>query len=51
VTSSAYDAINRLKLLLPGYVRRDDVRILEPGDTLEHLTDATDSDSATAASG
>jgi L-ascorbate metabolism protein UlaG (beta-lactamase superfamily) len=39
VTSGAYDAINRLKLLLPDYVRRADVRILEPGDTLEHVTE------------
>jgi L-ascorbate metabolism protein UlaG (beta-lactamase superfamily) len=51
VTSGAYDAINRLKILLPQYVRRADVRILEPGDTFEHLTNDTDSDSATAASG
>jgi L-ascorbate metabolism protein UlaG (beta-lactamase superfamily) len=51
VTSGAYDAINRLKLLLPQYVRRADVRILEPGDTLQHLTNDTESDSATAASG
>ena len=51
VTSGAYDAINRLKVLLPGYVRRADVRILEPGNTLEHLTDDTGSDSGTAASG
>jgi L-ascorbate metabolism protein UlaG (beta-lactamase superfamily) len=51
VTSGAYDAINRLKVLLPQYVRRADVRILEPGDTLEHFTNEADSDSATAASG
>lgn len=36
VTSGAYDAINRLRTLLPGYLRRSDVRILEPGDSLEH---------------
>ena len=39
VTSGAYDAINRLKLLLPQYVRQEDVRILEPGDTLEYGSD------------
>ena len=39
VTSGAYEAINRLKSLLAAYVRRADVRILEPGDTLEHLPD------------
>lgn len=37
VTSGAYDAINRLKSLLSEYVRRQDVRILEPGHTLEHF--------------
>jgi hypothetical protein len=37
VTSGAFDAINRLKLLLPTYDRRTDVRILEPGHFLEHL--------------
>ena len=37
VTSGAYDAINRLKLLLPTYNRRTDVRILEPGHFLEHV--------------
>lgn len=36
VTSNAYDAINRLKLLLPSFDRRADVRILEPGHFLEH---------------
>lgn len=36
VTSGAYDAINRLKQLLPAYDRRTDVRILEPGHSLEH---------------
>lgn len=36
VTSGAYDAINTLRSLLSGYERRADVRILEPGDTLEH---------------
>jgi hypothetical protein len=51
VTSGAYDAINRLKLLLPGYVRRADVRILEPGDTLEHVPDNGDSRTVTTASG
>ncbi len=37
VTSGAYDAINRLKSLLPLYGRRSDVRILEPGHILEHV--------------
>lgn len=37
VTSGAYDAIERLRWLLPSYARRADVRILEPGHTLEHL--------------
>jgi L-ascorbate metabolism protein UlaG (beta-lactamase superfamily) len=37
VTSGAYDAVNRLKLLLPEYRRRSDVRILEPGHFLEHI--------------
>ena len=48
VTSGAYDAINRLRLLLPEYIRREDVRILEPGDTLQHVPDTTSSASATA---
>jgi len=51
VTSGAYDAINRLKLLLPDYVRRADVRILEPGDTLEHVPDNGISRTVTTASG
>ena len=51
VTSGAYDAINRLKLILPGHVRRADVRILEPGDTLEHTPDNGDSSTITTASG
>ena len=50
VTSGAYDAINRLKLLLPEYVRRADVRILEPGDTLEHVTDHGNSGGSSPAS-
>jgi len=37
VTSGAYDAIQRLKLLLSTYSRRTDVRILEPGHFLEHF--------------
>jgi len=37
VTSGAFDAINRLKALLPMYSKRADVRILEPGHVLEHL--------------
>ena len=51
VTSGAYDAINRLKSLLPGYVRRAHVRILEPGDTLEHVADNGDSRTVTTTSG
>lgn len=39
VTSGAFDAINRLKSLLPHYNKRDDVRILEPGHMLEHIVD------------
>ena len=39
VTSGAYDAINKLKSLLPAYTRKADVRILEPGDTLEYSVD------------
>ena len=46
VTSGAFDAINRLKLLLAEYVRREDVRILEPGDTLEHVSGDSASNSA-----
>jgi len=34
VTSRAHDAMNRLRTLLPEHARRDDVRILEPGETL-----------------
>ena len=34
VTSTAYDAITRLRGLLPGHGRAADVRILEPGETL-----------------
>jgi L-ascorbate metabolism protein UlaG (beta-lactamase superfamily) len=37
VTSGAFDAINRLKSLLPNYNKRGDVRILEPGHVLEHV--------------
>lgn len=36
VTSGAYDAIDRLRSLLPSFDRAKDVRILEPGETLEH---------------
>jgi L-ascorbate metabolism protein UlaG (beta-lactamase superfamily) len=42
VTSGAYDAINRLKSLLPTYQRRMDVHILEPGSTLDHRPAQTD---------
>jgi L-ascorbate metabolism protein UlaG (beta-lactamase superfamily) len=51
VTSGAYDAINRLRSLLSAYVRRADVRILEPGDMLEHVSHAPQSHSAKTASG
>jgi L-ascorbate metabolism protein UlaG (beta-lactamase superfamily) len=34
LTSRAFDAVNRLRTLLPEHARRDDVRILEPGETL-----------------
>ena len=34
VTSTAYDAITRLRELLVGHARATDVRILEPGETL-----------------
>jgi L-ascorbate metabolism protein UlaG (beta-lactamase superfamily) len=34
VTSTAFDAINRMRTALPTYARRDDVRILEPGMSL-----------------
>jgi len=50
VTSGAYDAIEGLKHLLSTYNRRSDVRILEPGHFLEHLSadsDATRANSAT----
>lgn len=38
VTSGAYDAIHRLRSLLQSFDRAGDVRILEPGETLEHST-------------
>jgi L-ascorbate metabolism protein UlaG (beta-lactamase superfamily) len=41
VTSGAYDAIEQLRTLLPAYLRRSDVRILEPGDSLEHVSTQT----------
>jgi L-ascorbate metabolism protein UlaG (beta-lactamase superfamily) len=34
VTSTAYDAIRRLRGMLPGHAREADVRILEPGESL-----------------
>ena len=46
VTSGAYDAINRLKSLLPTYVGQTDVRILEPGHSLEHIPATRDELSA-----
>jgi L-ascorbate metabolism protein UlaG (beta-lactamase superfamily) len=36
LTSGAFDAIHQLRALLPTFERRDDVRILEPGHSLEH---------------
>jgi len=50
VTSGAYDAINTLRALLSNYVRRADVRILEPGDMLEHSSHDTQPHSAKTAS-
>ena len=50
VTSGAYDAINTLRALLSNYVRRADVRILEPGDMLEPISHDTQSHSAKTAS-
>jgi len=35
LTSRAHDAIERLRVLVPAHARRDDVRILEPGETLD----------------
>jgi L-ascorbate metabolism protein UlaG (beta-lactamase superfamily) len=35
VTSKAHDAIERLRIQLPGHARQGDVRILEPGMTFE----------------
>lgn len=35
VTSTAHDAIHRLRALLPGHRRESDVRILEPGEALD----------------
>jgi L-ascorbate metabolism protein UlaG (beta-lactamase superfamily) len=35
LTSGAHDAIERLRAHLPGHARREDVRILEPGQMLE----------------
>lgn len=35
VWTTAYDAIDRLRAALPGYARRADVRILEPGEALD----------------
>jgi L-ascorbate metabolism protein UlaG (beta-lactamase superfamily) len=51
VTSGAYDAINRLKSILPTYRRSADVRILEPGSMFEHLPAHTDDTRANTASG
>lgn len=46
VTSGAYDAINQLRSLLPNYARPMDVRILEPGHSLEHIPATRDNSSA-----
>ena len=35
ITSRAHDAIERLRALLPAHARREDVRILEPGEALD----------------
>ena len=35
VTATAHDAIHRLRALIPGHRRGTDVRVLEPGETLE----------------
>jgi L-ascorbate metabolism protein UlaG (beta-lactamase superfamily) len=35
LTSRAHDAIERLRVLVPEHARRDDVRILEPGESLD----------------
>ena len=51
VTSGAYDAINRLKSILPTYSRNADVRILEPGTMLEHQPAQADDTRANSASG
>lgn len=36
VTARAHDAVDRLRSLLPEFTRRDDVRILEPGEVLDY---------------
>jgi L-ascorbate metabolism protein UlaG (beta-lactamase superfamily) len=46
VTSGAYDAIDRLKMLLSTYNRSTDVRILQPGHSLEYLAAKVDDTSA-----
>ena len=35
VTSTAFDAINRLRAALPSHPKSESVRILEPGETFE----------------
>ena len=37
VTSRPFDAVNQLRAMLPSYARRQDVRILESGETLEYV--------------
>jgi hypothetical protein len=46
VTSTAYDAIERLRLLVQTHHRAEGVRILEPGHYLEHIPGNTNEPSA-----
>lgn len=50
ITSGAYDAIERLRAMLPAYLRQSDVRILEPGGSLEHIPTRTSRSDTTSAS-
>ena len=47
VTSNAFDAIERLRFILPNFVKKEHVRILEPGHSLEHRPIQTGDDIAT----
>ena len=49
VTSSAHDAIRRLRALVPGHTRGADVRILEPGETLDIALTSSDTVASSAA--